>query len=475
MEVQFYSGWPFRYPRVIVKGLKIEHALGGLICLWADDDPAQVAAVEIEVLWRRLDEWAAAAQRGFSTQDEALDAYIYFEEQSGRQAELPFGDFVRKGTNGYRGALIASIPASNVLMIEPATDEPLETTGAVPLQGAFYLKGRIGAPPRNLEDIRAALTRKQLRDLESGLKRRAAVGMAERSGGYDFVVFAWPRHEQQHDAIVVGFEGAGESLRALAISATPNDIESRRRRAGPDQNNLMSKRVLIAGVGSVGGQVASMLASSGAGTLVLHDSDTLKTGNVVRHVAPEHLVGYRKTDAMWATIKNRAPWTAVEREADLPYTPSELASSIEGFDLVVDCTGNLAMSAALAISSRRTGVPLITGALFHQGKIGRVQRQGDDDHDLQSRPEDAAYLTLPPDDPTVPTSGFLELGCTAPVNNAPPIAVLTLAADIADAAVDQLTGRRVRSDERILVLQPMAAPFDQVGTLDSPRLRQSAR
>lgn len=469
MEVCFYRGWPLRYAHVVVGGLRAEHAAHGIICLWAEDDPAQIAGRDLQALWDRVDEWASTAQQGFRAEDRALDAYLLFSDLSTYQAELPFGDLVRKGNNGYRAPLFATKKGTVALMIEPGS--PPDPVGAddPPLKGAFYLRRDIGAPPRNIDDILAMLTRKQKQDLDRGLHERAPTALAEPSGGYDFIVLAWPRHDLEHDAIVVGFEGQGDSLRASAMSATPNETSARRRRAGPDIELLSDMKILVAGAGSVGGHVAVALASSGVGTIQLHDSDYLKTGNLVRHVSSNYLTGYKKTVAVSMAIDDHAPWTTVEPHDNLPYDPTGLSSHVEGIDLVVDCTGIFSMSAALAETCRRAGVPFITGALFHQGALARVQRQAAGDTPIAARPSDPAYFDLPPEDPSQPDSGFLELGCTAPINNAPPAAVLSTAAEIAHAAIDLLTRRRERPDERIIVFRSMNAPFDRTGTLDAPR------
>lgn len=213
--------------------------------------------------------------------------------------------------------------------------------------------------------------------------------------------------------------------------------------------------------------MALSLAASGVGSIRLYDRDYLSTANLVRHASDKFGVGHSKAVAMAVTIADHAPWTTVKPMTEnLSYKPSALTASIEGFDLIIDCTGTLPFTAALAEICRRSNTPLITGALFHQGAIARVQRQADGDTPIAARPSDPTYDNLPPEDPRDPDGGFLELGCTAPVNNAPPTAVLATAADIALAAVDFLTGRRQRADERILVFRPMAAPLDATGTHD---------
>ncbi len=467
MSIHFPGGWPLKYAQVVVGGLRVEHAANGIICLWADDDPAQVAGRDINALWARLDGWAERAQTGFLVEDRALDAYLLYEDISAYRSELPLGDLLARGGNGFKTPLHAIKRAQRAIFIgvgdqpEKATDKPL-------LKGAFYLRRDIGVAPRSLTDVRAALTRRQLADLEHGLDDRAPVAVTEPSGGYDFVVLAWPRHDQEHDAVVIGFSSQGDSLASHAIRATPNDTAARKRRAGPDTTLLAEKTVLIAGAGSIGGHVAVGLAASGVGTLRLHDSDYLATGNLVRHVCPDLYVGYLKTVGVAGVIEDHAPWTQVSAFSDLVHAQSSLAEQVKDVDLVVDCTGLFSLTAALAHVCHQHSVPLITGALFHQGAIARVRRQVEGDTPIAARSLDRTYLDLPAEDPTAPDHGFLELGCLAPINNASPVTVTATAADIVHASVDYLTGRCNRSDERIIVFQPTDAPFDKTGTLDVP-------
>lgn len=473
MELLVYPGWPLRYAHVVVEGLRADHAADGLICLWAEDDPAQIDGRNLQALWDRIDEWASVAQGGFREEDRALDAYFLFENRSRFQAELPFGDLVRTGTNGYSAPLFAVKQGAGTLMIEPGSAPPPAADDPPPLAGAFYLRSNIGSPPRNMDDIFAALTNKQTQDLQRALDSRAPNGLLEPSGGYDFIVLAWPRHDKEHDAVVIGFQGARDSLRGYAMPATPNDLLARQRRAGPDIDSLAGRTVLIAGAGSVGGHVAVALASSGVGTIKLHDSDVLKTGNLVRHVGREYAVGHQKTTAVQVEIESHAPWTTVQAYDDLPFDPTGLSARLEGVDLVVDCTGNFAVTAAAAEMCRRSGTGFISGAMYHQGAMARIQRQSTGDTPIATRHADPMYWDLPPEDPSLPNSGFLELGCTAPINNAPPVAVLSTAAEIASAAVDCLTGRRERPDERIIVFRTLNAPFDRTGTFDPQQHRMS--
>lgn len=472
MQIRIRPGWPLRYAHVAVAGLRSDHAApDGTICLWAEDDPAQIAGRELQGLWNRLDQWAARVRDGFHAGDRALDAHRLYDERSTYRAELPLQDLVTSGTNGYTADVFGTIQGE-ALLIERGNPPDPRTIGKPLLAGAFYLCGHLAEPPRTLDDVREALTRRQRRNLTRGLANRSLAAFTETSGGHDFVVLAWPRHGENYDAVVLGISGEDDTLGTAALSATSNDLQALRRRAGPDADVLATKTVLIAGAGSVGGHVAVAVASSGVGTIHLHDSDYLTSTNLVRHVSTTHLVGYRKTEAVAAFVEQHAPWTRVTLHDDLPYDPLGLLAAIEPVDLVVDCTGVMPMSAALADTCRHHGVALIVGALFHHGALARVQRQADSDTPIAVRPSDARYYALPPDDQTCTAAGFLELGCTAPVNNAPPVAVLTAAADIAAAAIDLLTSRRERPDERITVLRPMKPPFHRMGALD---LRDTAQ
>jgi len=467
MRIQFYPGWPFRYAHVVVPGLRTGHASQGTICLWAEDDPAQIDGRELQGLWDRLDQWATAAQNGFAPQDRALDAYFLYDQLSAYRAELPLHELITGGTTGYTAAVFGTVQGQALLIGTGNPPDP-RTVGKPVLHGEFYLREHLAEPPRTFDDVRAALTRRQRRNLEVGLSARSDTTFPRPSSGHDFIVLAWPRHDTDHDAVVVSIAGAGDTLSTAALAASPSDAPALRRRAGPDAGLLATKTVLIAGAGSVGGHVALAVASSGVGTIHLYDGDFLTRTNVVRHVSTPQCVGYPKTFGVTATIEQHAPWTTVTRHIELPYDPVGLRAAVTGVDLVIDCTGVLPMTAALAETCLRRGVPLVSGALFHHGALARVQRQADGDTPIAARPADSRYFSLPPDadDADPAHAGFLELGCTAPVNNAPPIAVLTAAADTAAAAVDQLTGRRQRPDERITILSPMTPPFHRTGTLD---------
>lgn len=457
MELDFRDGWPYKYAHVTVGGIASEHIGHEIICLWAEDDPAQRRGITLAGLWERLDGWATAASTGFAAEDQALDAYMGFEAERLGFAELDLPAFLVNASNGHIAEAHGQVEGSALLI---ASDQDQHH----PLTGQVYLRTGLDRPPRTMQELRASLTHRQRASLDRLLAQRNDVDATEASGGLDFLVFCWPRHST-HDALVISFAGAGADVRPLMRPPSPTDVDSRLRRAGPDAQGLSTARVLIAGIGAIGGYVATTLAASGVGRLSLHDSDDLKTVNLVRYAGDGYGAGWSKCALARSRINNIAPWCAVDIDVDLPLDPHQLADAIRGVDLVVDTTGIAYVTAALAHVCGAQGVPILSAALYHGGALLRVRRQAAGDIPLLGRAADDGYSALPPDDPTDDKAqGFLELGCTALVHNAPPASVLHAAAHTAAVVVDYLTGQRNHPDEEIHVLRPLAsAPFDRLG------------
>lgn len=457
VRVTFYDGWPYKYAHITVPGWPAEHAAHGLLCLWAEDDPAQLIGRTLEGLLQRLDEWCAATAGGFGTADQALDPHIAFAGIAMRWAEIDLPTALGTASNGYIGTLHGKVKAKAVQLSVDVTDRPLT--------GPVYLRTTLDRPPRDLVEFRSMLTRRQREHFDAGLAARADVAENKPSGGHDHSVLVWPRYGTW-DALVLSFSGTGPTLQAHPNEASPTDIESRLRRAGPDATLLADKMVLLAGAGALGGHVGVVLAHSGLGHLDVHDDDRLKTVNTVRHVLDDNLVGYPKTIGIDVRVDGTAPWCEVRSMGALPYDPAALAEAIRGYDLVVDCTGISAMTSVLAHVAAAEGVSLLTAALYHRGSLVRIRRQAGDDTLLGQRGVNANYVLLPKETADAREAGFLELGCTAPVHNAPPAAVLRAAADTAAAALDVLTGRNALPDETITVLSAMPEPpFDALGAV----------
>lgn len=120
------------------------------------------------------------------------------------------------------------------------------------------------------------------------------------------------------------------------------------RRNMNDQPNLSGKRVALIGLGTIGGFVAKFLAQSGAGVgggqLFLIDEQMLAPGNIGRHFLGLLHVGKNKAKATQEELRRIAPDSNVGIFAG---NVLERISDLFGFDLVVDATGERALSEVL--------------------------------------------------------------------------------------------------------------------------------
>ncbi len=139
-------------------------------------------------------------------------------------------------------------------------------------------------------------------------------------------------------------------------------------------DRLASARVLLFGVGGVGGYVAEALGRCGVGALTLVDRDTVSVSNINRQIIALHsTVGMPKVEAMRRRLLDIAP-TCTVTALEQFYLP-ENADSIpfEGYDYIIDAVDNV--SAKLSIIQRATelGIPVIscmgTGNKLHAEQL----------------------------------------------------------------------------------------------------------
>ena len=464
MEIVFDPGWPYRPPRVFVQGLYTNHStLDGFVCLWRDGE-LSAEWETVDGLFNRVEDWCRRAKGGWQDDDLPFDAYLNFKRKWPLMATFDFESL--RTSIGSWGDL-NGVPANpKLLRIRPGS-----ANGTGGLRGLWFRVGQLHAPPpRNLSELPRHLNRPQRKGLERALSRRREPRALHASGGVDIIMFAWQRQERT-DLLIMACEGIGDKVEAAALVAEPNDEKTLRFRAGPDAEVLKGRSAVQFGAGALGGHVAVTLAESGLDSLKIVDGDLLSPGNVVRHVAGHDHVGGPKVNAVEATITNHAPWTKVESiiPPTNPYGSQEIAQLIENVDVVIDATGNDAFVHPVARVAEGLGKALVSGALFRGGFIGRVQRKAlETDSSIFARPESPDYPRIPPGDPE---ADFAEpdLGCSAPVNNAPPSSVLACASLIAQTAIDVLTERYELEDEVIDVYRPLPeAPFDRVGRYRRP-------
>jgi hypothetical protein len=138
---------------------------------------------------------------------------------------------------------------------------------------------------------------------------------------------------------------------------------------------LTSARVLVAGVGGVGGYAAEILARTGVGHLTLADADTVSVSNLNRQlIALIPDIGRSKTELFANRFREINPEIDVTT-TDRFISADNVAELLdEGFDFVVDAIDTVAPKTALIAECMRRRIPVISsmgaGGRTDASKIG---------------------------------------------------------------------------------------------------------
>lgn len=131
-------------------------------------------------------------------------------------------------------------------------------------------------------------------------------------------------------------------------------------------------KVLIAGCGSGGANVALQLVMSGVPTFTLIDRDTLEVENVIRHVCGRSYLGRKKVDAVAEVMLDRNPNVKVSKiDADI-MTYAGLEDEICKADVVVLASDNEPTRYMINDLCVRTGTPFVVARVFTRGIGGEV-------------------------------------------------------------------------------------------------------
>ncbi|MFT5050113.1 MAG: molybdopterin/thiamine biosynthesis adenylyltransferase [Chlamydiales bacterium] len=137
------------------------------------------------------------------------------------------------------------------------------------------------------------------------------------------------------------------------------------------QERLEAARVAIVGCGALGGVLAQTLTRAGVGTLVLIDRDVVEETNLHRQVLFEDRhadAGSAKVDAARETLARIGGPTRFEPHA-LHVDSENVLDLIEGADLVLDGTDNLATRYLLNDACVREHIPWVYAGVVAGGGL----------------------------------------------------------------------------------------------------------
>jgi molybdopterin/thiamine biosynthesis adenylyltransferase len=140
---------------------------------------------------------------------------------------------------------------------------------------------------------------------------------------------------------------------------------------GPGQQRLRAARVLIVGVGGLGGPAALYLAAAGVGVLGLADPDSVSLSNLQRQVLFSTLdLGESKVQAGGERLVALNPHVEIEAYA-ARVEPRNVDALVAGYDVVLDGTDDFETRAAVNAACVAAGKPLVSGALGRwSGQVG---------------------------------------------------------------------------------------------------------
>lgn len=126
-------------------------------------------------------------------------------------------------------------------------------------------------------------------------------------------------------------------------------------------SQLHAARVLVVGVGGVGGYAVEMLARTGVGHLTLIDADCVALSNLNRQlIALESTIGQPKTGLFASRILDINPDIEVDARPEFLQACAVATILDEGYDFVLDCIDTVAPKVALIAECLRRNIPLIS-------------------------------------------------------------------------------------------------------------------
>ncbi|MBL8618795.1 MAG: ThiF family adenylyltransferase [Deltaproteobacteria bacterium] len=177
-------------------------------------------------------------------------------------------------------------------------------------------------------------------------------------------------------------EGSRILLRhEVAVVDLPDRLFARVDGALPGREALARWRVVMVGLGSLGGSVAVHLAKAGVSQFTLFDPERLEPENVARHVAGIGALYLHKVSAVRALLYDRNPAVKVEAHASSPLSDGSAVASGAFAQLLAAPDTLLVVTAADESVERAVnelaniyGRPVIFGSVVGHAEQGRVQR-----------------------------------------------------------------------------------------------------
>jgi tRNA A37 threonylcarbamoyladenosine dehydratase len=126
-------------------------------------------------------------------------------------------------------------------------------------------------------------------------------------------------------------------------------------------NKLNNSKVLIFGVGGVGGYVAEALARTGVGSITIVDKDTVSESNINRQIIALHsTVGRDKVDVLKERMLDINPNLQVDAKKCFFLPENAHEFDFSQYDYIVDAVDTVTAKLQIIVQAKEAGVPVIS-------------------------------------------------------------------------------------------------------------------
>lgn len=126
-------------------------------------------------------------------------------------------------------------------------------------------------------------------------------------------------------------------------------------------NKLKDKKVIVFGIGGVGGFVVESLVRCGLENITIVDNDVVDETNINRQiVATRDTIGQNKVDAMENHIKSINKNANITKIQKFYLPENEEEFELSKFDYVIDCIDTVSAKISIICRAKESGVPVIS-------------------------------------------------------------------------------------------------------------------
>ena len=143
------------------------------------------------------------------------------------------------------------------------------------------------------------------------------------------------------------------------------------------QRRLQQARVLVVGAGGLGSPLIEYLAAAGVGSIGIVDDDTVSASNLNRQILYDiSQVGKPKANCAANVVRRMNPDCKVQAYR-MRLTDSNANDLFGKYDVIADCTDNLATRYVIDRHTKVLGIPFVYGSLCEfEGRVAVFNYKG---------------------------------------------------------------------------------------------------